>query len=176
MKRIIVTTSLISAAFFATAALAETPAQSATAKPGSSEPSAAQPYTPQSAGNPSAASEPADIPAEGSSAKHHASHAGRVDIATGKQVQSALKSEGLYDGPVNGRIGKQTRTAIAQYQKKEGFPATAQLDKKTLDSLKSRAASASGSGSSSENTGGAASSDAAQHGENKPAIPQGAAH
>jgi len=60
------------------------------------------------------------------------------------QAQQALKQKGLYTGPVDGKVGPETRSAISQFQKQTGLQQTAQLDEQTMDSLEG-----SGGGSSS---------------------------
>jgi peptidoglycan hydrolase-like protein with peptidoglycan-binding domain len=51
-------------------------------------------------------------------------------------IQTALKEKGYDPGPVDGRMGPQTRSALRAYQKKEGLPATGNADAKTLAGLK----------------------------------------
>jgi peptidoglycan hydrolase-like protein with peptidoglycan-binding domain len=59
------------------------------------------------------------------------------------QAQQALKQKGLYDGPVDGKVGPETRSAISQFQKQSGLRQSAQLDEPTMDNLQG-----SGAGSS----------------------------
>ena len=70
-----------------------------------------------------------------------------------KQVQSELKSQGLYKGRVDGEAGKQTMAALSSYQKSKGLPATGKIDQQTLDSLTGSSGSsdtgAAGAGGSS---------------------------
>jgi peptidoglycan hydrolase-like protein with peptidoglycan-binding domain len=54
---------------------------------------------------------------------------------TVKQAQEKLKSQGLYDGPIDGQQGPQMRAAIEKYQKQNGLPQTAMLDQQTLQQL-----------------------------------------
>jgi peptidoglycan hydrolase-like protein with peptidoglycan-binding domain len=59
------------------------------------------------------------------------------------KAQQALKQQGLYKGPVDGKIGPETRTAISRFQKQNGLQQSAQLDEQTMDNLQG-----SGAGSS----------------------------
>jgi peptidoglycan hydrolase-like protein with peptidoglycan-binding domain len=77
------------------------------------------------------------------------SAASATDSSSAKQAQTELKAEGLYTGPIDGKVGGKTKQAIAAYQKKQGLPATGRLDQPTLASLKSHGGAASGSSSSS---------------------------
>jgi peptidoglycan hydrolase-like protein with peptidoglycan-binding domain len=52
-----------------------------------------------------------------------------------KTAQQQLKSEMLYKGPINGAMNHQTRVAIGDFQKQNGLPRTAKLDRTTLDRL-----------------------------------------
>ena len=51
-------------------------------------------------------------------------------------VQAALKDKGYDPGPVDGRMGPKSRSALRAYQKKEGLAVTGHADAKTLVSLK----------------------------------------
>ena len=51
------------------------------------------------------------------------------------KAQQALKQQGLYKGSVDGKVGPETRTAISQFQKKNGLQQTAQLDQQTMGQL-----------------------------------------
>jgi peptidoglycan hydrolase-like protein with peptidoglycan-binding domain len=59
-------------------------------------------------------------------------------------IQTALKDKGYDPGPVDGRMGPQTRAALRAYQKKEGLPVTGKADAKTLAGLKVAGASDAG--------------------------------
>jgi peptidoglycan hydrolase-like protein with peptidoglycan-binding domain len=52
-----------------------------------------------------------------------------------QQAQQQLKSQGLYRGAVDGKMGRGTETAIMAFQRKQGLPETAQLDQQTLSAL-----------------------------------------
>src|SRR4030042_3045580 len=56
------------------------------------------------------------------------------NIASGitpKKIQKALKGAGLYDGPIEGRIGKRTKKAIKEFQKANGLTDDGIVGKKT---------------------------------------------
>jgi hypothetical protein len=46
-----------------------------------------------------------------------------------RQVQLRLKSEGLLKGPVTGRMDQQTRIALTRFEKQNGLPRTASLNR-----------------------------------------------
>lgn len=50
-------------------------------------------------------------------------------------VQAALQRQGYYQGEVDGLLGRQTRSAIADYQRANGLVETAAIDQPTLQSL-----------------------------------------
>jgi hypothetical protein len=50
-------------------------------------------------------------------------------------AQSALQQQGYYHGDVDGLIGPQTRSAIADYQRNHGLYTTSTIDQPTLESL-----------------------------------------
>jgi peptidoglycan hydrolase-like protein with peptidoglycan-binding domain len=52
-----------------------------------------------------------------------------------RQIQSNLQSRGLYDGPIDGILGPQTRAALVKYQEAQGRRSTAVLDPQTLHDL-----------------------------------------
>jgi N-acetylmuramoyl-L-alanine amidase len=62
-----------------------------------------------------------------------------------RHIQSILKDEGFYDGPIDGVVGRGTRSALASYQTRHGLPATAVVDQDTLELLASNDSSLSGS-------------------------------
>lgn len=59
----------------------------------------------------------------------------RVKVSPEK-VQRALKSAGVYTGPVDGKIGPGTREAIIEFQKSHGLKADGVLGRKTWEALK----------------------------------------
>lgn len=69
----------------------------------------------------------------------------QVPADQAKQAQNALKQQGLYNGPIDGIVGPQTKSAISQFQKKAGLRQTASLDQQTMSRLMTAGA---GSGSS----------------------------
>lgn len=52
-----------------------------------------------------------------------------------KQAQQALREQGLYRGRIDGVLGPKTKTALRNFQRKNGLPATASLDRRTMESL-----------------------------------------
>ena len=58
-----------------------------------------------------------------------------MSAAQVKQAQNALKQQGLYDGEIDGILGPQTKTALTQFQKKEGLQQSAELDQQTYSRL-----------------------------------------
>lgn len=60
--------------------------------------------------------------------------AARSDMVS--QIQANLVRRGLYDGPVDGRIGPKTQAAIMFYQETRGLPETGEPDANVLDLLK----------------------------------------
>lgn len=50
---------------------------------------------------------------------------------THRQIQTALKKAGFYDGAIDGKIGKGTRRAIRAFQKENGLVADGVVGKKT---------------------------------------------
>lgn len=66
----------------------------------------------------------------------------RLSAASGKlsrqqvrEAQQQLKSEGFYKGRIDGMMSHRTRLAITRFQRHNGLPRTAILDRKTLDRL-----------------------------------------
>jgi murein L,D-transpeptidase YcbB/YkuD len=52
-----------------------------------------------------------------------------------KQIQTALKKAGYYQGGIDGRIGKQTRQAIKKFQKDNNLKVDGKVGKKTWSLL-----------------------------------------
>jgi peptidoglycan hydrolase-like protein with peptidoglycan-binding domain len=65
-----------------------------------------------------------------------------------RQVQQNLQAKGYDPGPVDGVVGKKTRSAIAAFQKARGMPATGAPDAATISAL-SPSGPAAGSGMTS---------------------------
>jgi peptidoglycan hydrolase-like protein with peptidoglycan-binding domain len=63
--------------------------------------------------------------------------AGHLTRAGIKQVQQQLRSEGLYNGRIDGRVGPEMRRAVAKFQRQNGLRQTARLDRNTLQRLMS---------------------------------------
>jgi peptidoglycan hydrolase-like protein with peptidoglycan-binding domain len=59
----------------------------------------------------------------------------RVKVSPEK-IQRALKSAGVYTGPMDGKIGPATKAAIIEFQKSHGLKADGVLGKKTWEELK----------------------------------------
>jgi len=59
----------------------------------------------------------------------------RVKVSPEK-IQRALKSAGVYTGPVDGKIGAGTKEAIIEFQKSHGLKADGVLGKKTWEALR----------------------------------------
>jgi peptidoglycan hydrolase-like protein with peptidoglycan-binding domain len=54
-----------------------------------------------------------------------------------KAAQQQLKTAGLYNGSVDGKMGAETKEALQQFQKQHGLQATGALDQQTLAALQS---------------------------------------
>jgi len=54
---------------------------------------------------------------------------------TKKDIQSALKNAGFYDGPIDGKIGRATKKAIKEFQKTNGLKADGIIGKNTRNLL-----------------------------------------
>ena len=53
-----------------------------------------------------------------------------------KQIQAALKNAGYYDGPIDGKIGKNTRQSIKEFQQANGLTVDGVAGKQTMLKLK----------------------------------------
>lgn len=80
-----------------------------------------------------------------------------------EQVQQQLKSQGLYNGAIDGIVGPETQTALMQFQREQGLPETAQLDQQTLGRLMN------GSSSGGQNMSGTGNGTARAPGSTEPA-------
>jgi murein L,D-transpeptidase YcbB/YkuD len=58
----------------------------------------------------------------------------RMPVTT-EQVQQALQNAGVYSGPIDGKVGNQTRQAIADFQKQNSLPADGIVGVKTWAAL-----------------------------------------
>ena len=74
---------------------------------------------------------------KGSQAQTHrmATRSTRASTSEVKQVQQRLREEGLYRGRIDGKLGPRTKTALRSFQKKNGLPASASLDQRTMEAL-----------------------------------------
>lgn len=54
----------------------------------------------------------------------------------GKQIQIALKNAGYFEGVIDGKMGKNTRKAIREFQKANNLPVDGKVGKKTWTALK----------------------------------------
>lgn len=102
---------------------------------------------PQAAAAPPAAPPPAPAPAPptpGNELSHQ----------TVRQIQTALKQNGVYRGRVDGVWGPMTQNGVSQFQQKNGMQATGSLDEQTLQALHvSSAGGNGGMGGGSMNNG-----------------------
>jgi hypothetical protein len=55
-----------------------------------------------------------------------------------RQVQERLQAAGFSPGPLDGRLGPQTRTALRRYQQRKGLRVTGSPDQQTLKALRMR--------------------------------------
>jgi hypothetical protein len=62
-------------------------------------------------------------------------HEAKLSPATVKQAQQQLRSEGLYHGAIDGRIGPATRAAVRRFQQQNRLTTNAMLDRETLQRL-----------------------------------------
>jgi len=54
-----------------------------------------------------------------------------VSKASKKDIQSALKNAGYYDGPIDGKFGQKTSTAIVEFQKANGLKQDGKVGQQT---------------------------------------------
>ena len=54
---------------------------------------------------------------------------------THKDIQLALKNAGFYNGPIDGKVGKNTKKAIKEFQKANGLKANGVVGKETKEKL-----------------------------------------
>ena len=82
---------------------------------------------------------PPSSPAAQQSSTQHSNYAYvPADSGTVRQIQSALKRLGLYDGRVDGITGPQTQSAIRSYQQQNGLAVNGQPSTQLLDHLRQR--------------------------------------
>jgi peptidoglycan hydrolase-like protein with peptidoglycan-binding domain len=63
---------------------------------------------------------------------------GRAAMTDTRAAQEALKTQGFDPGPIDGRMGPRTRTAVSDYQRKNDLPVTGMLDDATMSKLNVR--------------------------------------
>ena len=126
------------------------PSTSSTA-PSAAAPSATAPSA-TSAANPSAA------PANPSMTSHAAPQASMQQPASGdsfwsrnisedevRQAQQQLQAQGLYKGPIDGKVGSEMHRSLARYQQQNGLRQTGTLDEQTVARIGGGAGPAIGS-------------------------------
>ncbi|HEV8616344.1 MAG TPA: peptidoglycan-binding domain-containing protein [Methylomirabilota bacterium] len=82
-----------------------------------------------------------------------------------KAVQQALKDKGVNPGPVDGKMGPKTSSALREFQKKEGLKASGRLDAETAAKLGVQAKTSDSSSTATPS----ASPSTGETGGNKPA-------
>jgi hypothetical protein len=58
-----------------------------------------------------------------------------IDRDKARRVQSALRAKGFDPGPIDGRIGAETKVAVKKFQDRYGIKATGTVDNQTLFAL-----------------------------------------
>ena len=61
-----------------------------------------------------------------------------ISVAEVRELQELLNSQGFSSGTPDGRVGRQTRSAIRAYQKEEGLPRDGHASRQLLDSVRTR--------------------------------------
>ena len=100
--------------------------------------------------------------------EQHSSAGASADAATVRQAQQRLMSEGINPGPVDGRLGQQTREGLKEFQQSRGLEPSGQLDGQTIAALGIDSDSPAAAGGTSP---GAASPDAAPSSPERSAEP-----
>jgi peptidoglycan hydrolase-like protein with peptidoglycan-binding domain len=72
-----------------------------------------------------------------------------ADSATVRHAQERLMSEGFNPGPVDGRLGQQTRQGLMDFQQSKGLEPSGQLDPLTIAALGLDSDSSAAAGTSS---------------------------
>ena len=67
-----------------------------------------------------------------SSMRSQMTHVSRAEV---RDIQQKLQADNLYHGRIDGVMGRETRHAVAEYQRQNGLRVTANLDRQTRDSL-----------------------------------------
>jgi peptidoglycan hydrolase-like protein with peptidoglycan-binding domain len=117
----------ILAATLGIATLAATPlfAQSETQSPGAGK-------TPSATESPSGGASGAP---HQKSMSHRSRASSGMSSQTVKQVQQKLSQQGLDVGPVDGKMGPKTRSAVKQFQEQKGIQGNGSLNRQTLAAL-----------------------------------------
>jgi peptidoglycan hydrolase-like protein with peptidoglycan-binding domain len=68
------------------------------------------------------------------SSHEHMMRGGR-ERTTVADAQRELKAQGLYNGRIDGKEGRQMKSALSQFQEQNGLKKTAQLDRETRSKL-----------------------------------------
>jgi peptidoglycan hydrolase-like protein with peptidoglycan-binding domain len=68
-----------------------------------------------------------------------------------REAQQALKAEGFDPGPIDGRLGPQTKAALSEYQTKENLKVTGRLDSQTKKRLAGAPAASPATGRTPKN-------------------------
>jgi len=75
-----------------------------------------------------------------STSRHHktplAHKSGKGEPLSVTEAQQHLKNLGYYAGPVDGKLGRKTRTALKNFQRDSHLPVTGRLDTKTMAALR----------------------------------------
>ncbi len=114
-----------------TAAPGPTPPPAQIQQPGAGMPAPAAP------GKGPATSNPSNSQAAAPNTGTPHGQAANLSPDTVKQAQQQLKSEGLYHGAIDGRVGPATRAAVRRFQQQNGLTTNAMLDQETLQRLMS---------------------------------------
>src|SRR5207249_2787120 len=106
--------------------------QSSTA--GATAPAATTPTTPPNATTTPSATAPTEKAVKPARMSRNAAKA-RGSRNEVRHAQEQLKSEGLYRGRIDGRMGHQMRIALSRFQQHNGLHRTAALDRMTVNRL-----------------------------------------
>lgn len=69
-----------------------------------------------------------------------------------RDVQQELKQDGFYQGSIDGIWGSQSRSAMEQYQRQHGLTPSGQLDRETLQAMRSDQGAVQSGGSGLEDS------------------------
>lgn len=156
------TAAVALAAGLGMAGLAQAQGSSSSAYPSSSTNPGAQ-TTPAAPSMTSPSSTQATQPGSpGQMPQANAAQPSGAPVAMGRQTiqqaQQELRAQGLYNGPIDGIEGPEMKTAVSQFQRQHGLPASAMLDQQTMSQLMSAsgAAASPSTGMTTPSTGAAA--------------------